>query len=142
MTATVVSDPPPPPAPVPERTVNGALWIAVLGLAALQAWPIVAPLIPRPDPWVSLGKAYRADTASAYAVGWDAGAASLESGKAMTEAQAAFQTAWLKARTDAFQSKVAPALAKVLPEGAEPTPDQRVKTAAAWRGLAKGLRTK
>ncbi len=111
-------------------------------LSMVILWPYVAPYIPKPDPFVSLGKSYRADTATSYAAGWDAGAASLESGKAVAEAMKAHKDAWLKARQAAFAAKVAPSLAKVLPEGTEPDAGQRAATVAAWRGLAKGLRAK
>ncbi len=133
---------PTPPAPARPKVVIDAKWVAIFILGGIAAWPTVAPYIPKPDPWVSLGRSYRHDAAVAYATGWEAGASALESGKSMGDSQAAFQSAWFKARADAFAAKVAPKLSAILPEGAEPTDAQRPQVVAAWRSLAKGLRAK
>ncbi len=131
------------PTPAPERTVNGALWVAIIVLGVLQAWPYVAPYLPRPDPLVAVGKAYRAPLAQSYAASWDAAAQVVESGGKVADAQAALQTAWLKGRTDSFNARVAPALAAVLPEGQEPADaGQRSRAVASWRSFARGLRHK
>ena len=49
---------------------------------------------------------------------------------------------WKAARVEAFNANVAPALALVLPEGAEPTtPERRAKVVEFWRAaFARGLR--
>ncbi len=130
------------PTPAPERTVNGALWVAIIVLGVLQVWPIVAPYLPHPDPLVAVGKAYRAPLAQSYAASWEAAAKVVEAGGKVADAQAALQAAWLKGRTDSFNARVAPALAKVLPEGQEPDSATRPKVVAAWQGFARGLRHK
>ncbi len=133
-----------PTPPSPEARVNlDPKWLAILVLGGIVAWPQIKPYIPRPDPFVSLGKAYRADTAAEYAVGWEAWSGALQAGKTATEAKTALQTAYQAERVRVFNAKVSPSFARVLPPDTDPaTPAQRAAAVAAGLGFAKGLRSR
>jgi hypothetical protein len=90
---------------------------------------------------VALGRAYVPVLATGYADAWLAAARALEEGKSVAEAQATLQETWKDARIKSFRSAVAPAFARVLPEGTEPADAaKRARVAALWRAFAKGLK--
>ena len=78
-----------------------------------------------------------------YADGWNAAAVEMEAGKTVAETQAALQKAWQDGRVKAFNAKVKPSFAQILPEGVEPKDaTQRKQVAALWREFAAGLTEK
>ncbi len=101
---------------------------------------------PSPDARVDgrkLGRGYAAALADTYADAWDAGAAALEQGKSVAAAQKTLVETWKRARASVFKTQVAPAMARVLPEGHEPgDPAVRAAVVKLWKDFARGLRGK
>lgn len=103
--------------------------------------PAPAPVVAVDPQGVKDGSAYRPLQDAAYADAADGLAASIEAGKAIGDSQAVFQSAFESGRQSGFASTIQPSLAKILPEGSEPTTTtQRAAFAAYWRGVARGFR--
>jgi hypothetical protein len=137
---------------VGRRAVLSALAAAVVGGAfgthiASRPVPVQALVVsaaPAIDQhFVELGRSYRPDLENAYARAWDDGATALESGRGLNEALEVVSQAWAVNRLDAYNRRLTPELAKIVPEGKDHTvlgPAEIARMAAAWRGLAVGLR--
>jgi hypothetical protein len=135
------------PTPQPSAGIKGYLTpLAIVFGAVVYGVVNYESFRPRPRPdagpdFAAVGRAYAPVLAQTYADAWLEAAIVLEQGKSVSDAQRAQQETWKAARIAAFNARVAPELAKVLPEGAEPTDTaQRARTVAAWRGLARGLK--
>lgn len=106
--------------------------------------PGPSPYDPRIDPaFVPLGRAYQGVFSPAYAAAWDKGAAALEAGQTLTQANAIVGKDWNDARIAAFKAQLSPSLDRIVPEttpDSAVTPEQKAALAKAWRGLAAGLR--
>jgi hypothetical protein len=102
------------------------------------------PAAPLQDPhFVKVGRAYLAGLGKAYAAAWEEGAKGLDAGQPLSAAVAAVGKAWDANRAQLFDRVATPEFAKVIAESqkdADVTPQQRAAMAAAWRGLAAGLR--
>jgi hypothetical protein len=127
--------------------VYGWLLALTVAVALPRSAPGPAPDVPEPPEaqaaagGLALGKAYKPILAGAYAAGWEAAAAALDSGGSVADAQVALQETFQQARRQSFALKMVPALNRVLPEGTEPaTPAQRKAVVGYWRAVAKGLR--
>jgi hypothetical protein len=93
--------------------------------------------------FVKVGRAYLPGLGKAYAAAWEEGAKGLDAGQAFSAAVAAVGKAWDANRAQLFDQVATPEFAKIIPESqkdADVTPQQRAAMAAAWRGLASGLR--
>jgi hypothetical protein len=119
---------------------------ALASLLAFEAWRTYhagasTPPAPATVDGAALGRAYAPVVVATLADGWNAAADALAAGKTVAEAQAALQKTWSDERSKQFAAAVAPHLAAILPEGAEPADDaQRTKTAELWRAFARGLK--
>ena len=119
--------------------------ISVAFLAGVVAYDHLKTSLPPGPPTIvdgeKMGRAYAPTLASALSEGWTAAAEAVESGRSVAEAQDAMQAAFKAARVRSFSATVAPAFARVLPEGSEPKDDvQRAEVARLWRDFATGLK--
>lgn len=140
------------PAAPPSKSSWWGLLGALAGAAMLATAVYVhEPAAPKPSPispvaptetWAKLGFTYAPGLLDAYGGAYEAWAAAIEAGKSVPEAAATFASTAHTANGAAVESTLAPALSKVLPEGADPTGDQRKAVAAAARGIATGLRAR
>jgi hypothetical protein len=131
--------------------VTQALLVVLIGLQTYAqfhpASPGVAPC-PPPSPApapaadaTALGRAYIPAIASAYGDAWQAAGGAVAEGKSISEARQVFQLSLGSARKRDFARMVAPALERVLPEGAEPeTPEKRAEVAKLFRDFGAGLK--
>jgi hypothetical protein len=131
------------------KTIKDRLFLCLgLALAALLAYDILSRIhhegttpAPTAVDGAALGRAYAPTVVSTLADAWTAAADTLAQGKSVVEAQAALHASWEASRAKVFVSNVAPALAKVLPEGSDPKDDaQRAEVVALWRAFARGLK--
>lgn len=91
--------------------------------------------------FTKVGKSYGKSLNLAYAEGYEAAADVLEKGGTVSQSTETLKSVALKSRSDEFTKSVQPGLARILPEGAEPTsPTQREAFVKAYRGFARGLR--
>jgi hypothetical protein len=108
------------------------------------AAPIAAEAPPAVNQrFTDLGQLYLPQLGTAYASAWEDGAKDLDAGKEIPAALDTVAHAWTAARTELYGRVVTPELAKVVPEGvkdSDVTPAERAAMAAAWRGLARGLK--
>ncbi len=105
--------------------------------------PNPSPPAPVDRRFVALGRAYLPQLGNAYAAAWERGAKALDSGQGLSAAIEVVAQTWTVNRTDIFNKLLTPEQAKIVPEStkdADVTPAERAAMAAAWRGLALGLR--
>jgi len=92
---------------------------------------------------VRLGKTYTGNLGKVYASAWEAGAASLDAGKPVSEALDSVRAAWDQDRGRLFNRFVSVEFDKIVPQGkadADVTSAQRAELSKAWRSFAAGLR--
>ncbi|WP_435018925.1 hypothetical protein TA3x_000915 [Tundrisphaera sp. TA3] len=125
-------------------SMNSILIVVLIGIVGYDHFikdRHAAPALPAAVDGAALGRDYAPTLAPALADGWEAAASAIEGGKSMGEAQATLQSAFKAARVKTFTEKVAPAFARVLPEGEEPRDaTARADVARLWRGFARGLK--
>ncbi len=119
--------------------------LAVLAIAGVVTYDHFVPPGPAAPRSIvngkALGRSFAPSVSSGLGDAWLAAADALEQGKAVSDAQAALQSAWQTARIKAFTATVAPEFSKVLAEGAEPAdPTQRAAVVKLWRDFAAGLK--
>lgn len=123
------------------KTVTWALIAVGILLATLVGFDLVARRSPPARTPVALGRAYATTVTVTLADAWIAAAAALEKGQTVPQARTTLQDAWQAERSRAFVADVAPAFARILPEGADPKDAaQRSAIAEAWREFARGLK--
>ena len=130
-----------------KRSTDWLVLVIGAVLACLLTVDIVGRVPHRPPSHASavdsaaLGRAYAPVVVATLADAWAKAADALVAGKTVAETQFILQENWKDGRTQVFHDRIAPGLAKFLPEGTEPKDDtQRAEVADAWRAFARGLK--
>jgi hypothetical protein len=113
-----------------------------LAAPAADVTPVapVRPPAPAADA-ATLGKSYVPTLGATYGEAWQAASKAVAEGKSVADAQKVLQDTWRESRERAFAARVAPAFARVLPEGAEPaTPEKRAEVARMFSDFGAGLK--
>jgi hypothetical protein len=123
--------------------LGGALAIGVSDWLRPADGHADAPPPPHDRRFVSLGRSYLPRLGGAYADAWDQGAHALDSGQTISAALDTVARSWTSNRTEIYDTLLTPELVKLVPESvkdSDVTPAERAALAAAWRGLALGLK--
>ncbi len=123
----------------------GAIVVAIVVAAHLGCGTrATVPSSPPSDArFLVIGKAYLPQLGAAYADAFTVGAAHLEDGEPVSDALDAISKAWSANRLSLYDKTLSPEFTKILPESVrdeDVTPAERAALAAAWRGLALGLK--
>lgn len=132
--SVVVSPATPPPPPTPEPSPNPTPG------PTPNPTPTPTPTPEPASPGVTLGRQFAPALADALAKGFEAAATQRAAGLTIKQADDALKSTFSSARNKAFETIVAPTMAKYLPSGAEPTPDGLNRYATFHRDFATGLR--
>jgi hypothetical protein len=92
------------------------------------------------EPGVAIGRQLAPRVLDSLAQGFDVAADALSQGKDVETADGLLKERFATARSQAFAEVAGPALARVVPEGSEPTPANRDAFVRLHRGIAQGLR--
>jgi hypothetical protein len=126
-----------------SSVLGGAVAIGMSDWLLTSDGPTGSPKPATDRRYVSLGRAYLPQLGNAYAAAWDQGAKALDSGQGISAALDTVAQTWTANRTEIYDKLLTPELAKIVSESvkdSDVTPAERAAMAAAWRGLAVGLK--